>query len=178
MKKIGTTRRDLGFFIRSITVKDEESIEELMNVVRALRKARGSRIWKYVAAEREGSTIKIISGSSRYELVPWWDRVVCGATKVEMERDRVERRRLAVLNSNLDVLIGAHTGKISLIERRIRSIVDQISAGLEEIRTQCGCAHGNLIPSNIVLEPHDEMNETVRLRLQDFGFDPQIEPSI
>ena len=96
MKKIGTTRRDLGFFVRSVTVKDEESIEELMNVVRALRKARGSFIWKYVAAEREGNKIKIISGSSRYELVPWWDRVVCGATKVEMERDRVERRRLAV----------------------------------------------------------------------------------
>ena len=45
MKKIGTTRRDLGFFVRSVTVKDEESIEELMNVVRALRKARGLRIW-------------------------------------------------------------------------------------------------------------------------------------
>jgi serine/threonine protein kinase len=181
MKKTTSTtsgnRRNLGFFVRKVVKGHKDEVVNLMDTVRVLRRARGSCIWKYVAAETDGKFSYVISGSSRFELIPWWDRVVCGAMKVEEERDSVERRRLAVLNSNLDVLVGRVSGKISKIERHVRSIVRQIYVGLEEIRSQCGCAHGNLLPSNIVLEPHDEMNEIVRLRLQDFGFDPEIESS-
>eukprot|EP00939_MAST-03C_sp_MAST-3C-sp1_P002823 g2823.t1 len=54
-------------------------------------------------------------------------------------------------------LVGQGEGKLSIVESLIRSILFQVLRGLEEIREQCGCAHGRLVPDSIVLDPESTM---------------------
>eukprot|EP00940_MAST-03C_sp_MAST-3C-sp2_P002283 g2283.t1 len=153
----------------------------VLQTIESLRRAHGSYLWKYVAAEITYSSprprLLLVSGASRWTLMRWWDSVVCARPEYDEAKEDVceqpsDRRRLRVLNSNLDLLVGTVDGKLSTVERLVRSVLFQVLSGLVEIRERCGCAHGYLLSESILLDPSSPIghpNAIPRLRLEGFG---------